>query len=189
MEKLKSNLVYLWEYYRVVLFVIGAILLLFIYVLGNYFVTLSTTYWNVVSLNTMVTSESSAWFEAYFEENDESYEINLDNQLNFSVDESDMMGMNNMAKFTALIAAKDIDLVVGDLETVEHYGVQGGFIDLSEWVAPEFTADLVETDGQVFAIELPAGMTTTENTVAAIPGNSEHIEQTVDLLNQWLGAN
>ncbi len=48
----------------------------------------------------------------------------------------------SMAKITALVAAKELDIIIGDRENTEHYASMNGLSDLTEELPPE-TLDLV----------------------------------------------
>lgn len=68
-----------------------------------------------------------------------------------------------MAKITALISSKDLDIIIGDQETIDYYASMGGFLDLEQSLPPELLFlvqdRLYQTDGDdaaphAFAVDL-----------------------------------
>lgn len=57
-------------------------------------------------------------------------------------DDTSEFGYASLAKITALVASKDLDIMIGDRETIEHYASLGGLADL-EAELPEETLQLV----------------------------------------------
>lgn len=103
----------------------------------------------------------------------------------------------SMAKLTALISAKELDVIIGDMENLEHYGSMDGFLDL-EATLPEDLLPLVQehlvyvkgSDGvsRAYGVSLSGTAFADESHLAQQPpvlgiiSNSKHKDRSVALL-------
>lgn len=108
----------------------------------------------------------------------------------------------SMAKITALVAAKELDIIIGDQETMEHYASMGGLCDL-EAELPEDALKLVRghlidsagPDGfnHAYGISLSGTWFADESHLAQTPpilmliSNSTHKDAVVSLLHYIFG--
>uniref|UniRef100_UPI0032612082 hypothetical protein n=1 Tax=Clostridium sp. NkU-1 TaxID=1095009 RepID=UPI0032612082 len=64
----------------------------------------------------------------------EDVKIDVDYSMSPTFDESSMNEFTyaQLAKITAMISSKSLDVMIGKPDTIDHFGEMGGFIDLKE---------------------------------------------------------
>lgn len=153
------------------------------------------------------TETAPAKVKKYFDEDfrattdiDPKYPFDVDHTLSISFDSSKMTEYSyaELAKVTAMISSKQVDVMIGDPDTMSHYATMGGFVDFSTSV-PADLYDLVkdnlytavnEETGEEMVCGVYIGDTsfsertglTVENPVFAIMNNSTHTDTSLALL-------
>ena len=132
------------------------------------------------------------------------YPIDIDHTLNISFDSSTMSEFSyaELAKVTAMISSKQVDVMIGDPDTLAHYAAMGGFLDMEASLPDDlkdkakdklYTAVNEET-GEEYVCGVYIGDTSfeegtglsVENPVMAIMNNSTHIDTSLQLLRYIL---
>lgn len=189
--KIKKAVEHIWEYYKVPLFGLLAILFIIWALDIPSLLTKPAATWNVYEVNSTSSSEQVEQrledYQGLQAGQGIAFEVFFDDSITFSLRDPGLTGFDQMAKFTALIAAKEIDILIGDFAVVEHYGSRGGFVDLAELIhegtLAEWKENLVYLEDasggkKALAIRLPLA----EEKLAAIPLHSENKEISVDFL-------
>ena len=136
----KDKLWYVWEYYKVpIIGTIVAVCLVFSIgsaVYNNRFETaLSCVILNSqpVSEDDLVTGYFDQGFREFIDLTDET-KIEVDHSMSISFDESDMNEFTyaELAKLTALISSKELDVMIGRQDSFDHFGEMGGYADLKQ---------------------------------------------------------
>lgn len=134
----KNKLWYIWEYYKIpIISVITAIILIF---------SIGTTVYNnryetalsCIILNSRPTGETdtvSNFFDQGFRQYinlEDDKTILVDHSMSLTFDESSMNEFTyaELAKITAMISTKQLDVMIGKPDVIDHYGSMGGFADL-----------------------------------------------------------
>ena len=144
----KDKIWYIWEYYKFP--IIGVLLAIaFIASIGtalynNRFETgLSCV---ILNSTTGTLSGENDPADHYFEQGFRPYagipedvKIVVDHSMSITFDDSAMneFAYAEMAKLTAMISSKELDVLIGKKDTMDHYAGLGGFADLKELLPPE----------------------------------------------------
>lgn len=139
---LKDRLWYIWAYYKFHMVVLAfAVMLLSVVATSIYRQTLTTRLAVAVINNRSLEAENMEFFEARLREilncgKKDILEINNGLYLTPGEDAS-QLGYATMAKITALVASKALDVVIADKEVIDYYQESGMFYDLTELLTPE----------------------------------------------------
>lgn len=142
---LKDRLWYIWEYYKIPIIgtVVGVFLIFSIFsaVHNNRFETALSC----VILNSQPDSEKDLVSE-YFDQGFRQYlgltdetKIDVDHSMSISFDNSNMTEFTyaELAKLSALISSKELDVMIAKKDSIDHFGEMGGFLDLKEVLPPD----------------------------------------------------
>lgn len=146
----RDKLWYIWEYYKIHM-LIGYVILFFLYALGTIFYQKSfTTQLFFIVMNDR--SGSEADYEGLANEfktrmgYGKKDKVEVDSSLYISFEEStSQLDYASLAKVTAIVASKDLDVLISDSPAVEHYASNGAFLNLEE-VLPADLWDMVKDD-------------------------------------------
>lgn len=146
----RDKLWYIWEYYKIHM-LIGCVILFFLYALGTIFYQKSfTTQLFFIVMNDR--SGSEADYEGLANEfktrmgYGKKDKVEVDSSLYISFEEStSQLDYASLAKVTAIVASKDLDVLISDFPAVEHYASNGAFLNLEE-VLPADLWDMVKDD-------------------------------------------
>lgn len=144
----KDKIWYIWEYYKFP--IIGTVIAVFMVVsIGSaMYNNRFDTALSCVVLNSRYDTEALS-VDQYFNEGfreyialDEDSKIEVDYSMSPTFDESAMSQYSyaELAKLTAMISSKELDVMIGKPDVIDHYGSMDGFLNLEE-VLP---ADLYE---------------------------------------------
>lgn len=143
----KEKFQYFWEYYRIptiVTIVVAALVGNLIYTM----VTAKDTAFAVVLINGYTDMDTTAYmsgFEEFAQIDTKEYSTNM--EANFTIDpqSSDQYAMANLQKLMALVAAKELDVIIADEDTLLNYAQAGYFHNLNE-ALPQETLDKYKDD-------------------------------------------
>lgn len=146
----RDKLWYIWEYYKIHM-LIGCVILFFLYALGTIFYQKSfNTQLFFIVMNDR--SGSEADYEGLANEfktrmgYGKKDKVEVDSSLYISFEEStSQLDYASLAKVTAIVASKDLDVLISDSPAVEHYASNGAFLNLEE-VLPADLWDMVKDD-------------------------------------------
>lgn len=139
---LKDRLWYIWAYYKFhMLVLVFAGMLLSVIATSVYRQTLTTRLAVAVINNRSLETENIDFLETRLNEvlncgKKDILEINNGLYLTPGEDAS-QLGYATMAKLTALVASKALDVVIADKEVIDYYQESGMFYDLTELLTPE----------------------------------------------------
>src|SRR5699024_6442805 len=154
------------------------------------------TVWSAFYLNSPMTDAESQKLVEDFQKNylsDENHQYIFDANIAFSINQPTQADHDQMAKFTALVAAKELDFMIADRTTIEHYVSLGGFHDLDVFLSieekekwNEHLVDLEGADGieRIYGLDITDMIVPFQNepnhhkVIASIPINSENEEIT-----------
>lgn len=193
----KDKLWYIWEYYKFP--IIGTILvILFAASIGSaIYSNRFGTALNCIVLNSSYNSDTQT-VDQYFNRDfrhfsglDPNVKIDVDYTMALSFDDSDVSGFAyaNLAKLTAILSSRDLDVMIGPPDVVGHYTQMSGFLDMKKELPPDlyqlvkdhiYTSVITDT-GQESPCGIYIGDTsfekktglTIKNPVLTIPGNSK----------------
>lgn len=206
----KDKLWYIWEYYKIpIAAILTAVILVFSIGSAMYQNRFDTAL-SCVILNSHPAVEKP-FAEEYLDQGFRLYakipddeKISVDYSMNITFDEASMSEFTygELAKLTAMISSKELDVLIGKPEIIDHYGAMGGFIDLKESLPPdlyEAVADRLYTvqnqeTGQVIpcGILLEEGNFTEktglsmEQPILCVMSNSTHTDTAVKLIRYLL---
>lgn len=137
---LRDKLWYIWEYYKFP--IIGVVIAVFMVVSigGAIYNNRFDTALSCVVLNSRYDSENLT-VDQYFDEGFREYigldadsKIEVDYSMNPTFDESAMSQYSyaELAKLTAMISSKELDIMIGKSDVIDHYGSMDGFLNLEE---------------------------------------------------------
>ena len=146
----RDKLWYIWEYYKIHM-LIGCVILFFLYALGTIFYQkIFTSQLFFIVMNDR--SGSEADYEGLANEfktrmgYGKKDKVEVDSSLYISFEEStSQLDYASLAKVTAIVASKDLDVLISDSPAVEHYASNGAFLNLEE-VLPADLWDMVKDD-------------------------------------------
>lgn len=199
----KEKLLYFWEYYRIPALVI----ILVIAFAGNLIYTIATAKDSVLSalfINGYSEMDTEAFmngFNEYAGIDTKEYTTSL--EMNFTIQEEamDQYTMANVQKLMALVAAKEIDVIMADTKTFTNYADPGYFSNLNE-VLPKELVDKYQDRFFYYDVpddeqgEIPIGIqladapgvvrtqayAVTNDALFGIVANSEHVDNAVKFL-------
>lgn len=141
----KDRIWYIWAYYKfhiiaviVVIGIIYSVASSFLH--NNYDTALYCIYLNSRSDTEIDTAPLEQEFGEFLGLGKKDKIVTETSFVSFG-DNASEFSYAEMAKITALVASKDLDIIIGDSETLEHYASLSGFTDL-ETLLP---ADLLDT--------------------------------------------
>ena len=192
----KEKLLYFWEYDRIP----ALVTILGIAVAGNLIYTIATAKDSVLSalfINGYSEMDTEAFmngFNEYAGIDTKEYTTSL--EMNFTIQEEamDQYTMANVQKLMALVAAKEIDVIMADTKTFTNYADPGYFSNLNEVLPKElvFYYDVPDDEqGEIpIGIQLadaPGVVRTqayavTNDALFGIVVNSEHVDNAVKFL-------
>ena len=141
----KDKFWYIWEYYKFP--IIGVIIAVFLVgsigsaMYNNRF----DTALSCAVLNSRYDSDALT-VDQYFNEGfrafiglDENTKIDVDSSMSPTFDESAMNEYSyaELAKLTAMISSKGLDVMIGRPDVIDHYGEMDGFLNLEEALPPD----------------------------------------------------
>ena len=141
----KDKIWYIWEYYKFP--IIGVIIAVFLVgsigsaMYNNRF----DTALSCAVLNSRYDSDALT-VDQYFNEGfrafiglDENTKIDVDYSMSPTFDESAMNEYSyaELAKLTAMISSKGLDVMIGRPDVIDHYGEMDGFLNLEEALPPD----------------------------------------------------
>ena len=141
----KDKFWYIWEYYKFP--IIGVIIAVFLVgsigsaMYNNRF----DTALSCAVLNSRYDSDALT-VDQYFNEGfrafiglDENTKIDVDYSMSPTFDESAMIEYSyaELAKLTAMISSKGLDVMIGRPDVIDHYGEMDGFLNLEEALPPD----------------------------------------------------
>lgn len=207
----KDKIWYIWEYYKFP--IIGVLIAVFCTVsIGSaIYQNRFDTALSCVILNGKFYADEPP-VDSYINEGfreyiglDENTKLDVDYSMSLTFDESQMSDYSyaEMAKITALISAKSLDVMIGNPDTIGHYGEMGGFCALDETLPDDlyaavkdhlFTAVNQETGEEVVCGVYLDSSSFQENTgleldtpILAIMDNTEHTDASIAFLRYILG--
>ncbi|GLC83187.1 hypothetical protein [Lacrimispora brassicae] len=207
----KDKFWYIWEYYKIpIIIVIVAVALIFSIgsaVYNNRFETALSC----VILNSSPAGEADS-VDDYFNQGfrqfidlKEDVKIDVDYSMSPTFDESSMNEFTyaQLAKITAMISSKGLDVMIGKPDTMDHFGEMGGFVDLKELLPADLYDKMKEnlyfiTDqetGEKIACGLLISGTDfsgktgliIDDPVLAVMSNSTHTDTALELIRYVFG--
>lgn len=141
----RDKLWYIWEYYKIP--IIGVI------VAAALISSISSAIYNnrfetglsCVILNSTPTSQDDL-VSQYFDQDFRQYagipddvKIEVDHSMSLTFDDASMNEFTyaELAKLTAMISGRELDVMIGNQDVTDHYGTMGGFADLKELLPPD----------------------------------------------------
>ena len=157
----KDRAWYVWEYYKfhllAVILVIGVLSTIGTMIYRQTF----TTRLSVAIINDRSAgASSSALLESELREymgcgKKDLIEINEGLMVDFNEESTSQYGYATLAKISALVASKSLDVFIGDQEAVDHYGTVNAFQDLEAYLPPEIYS---LAEGSVYSTEDEQGI-------------------------------
>lgn len=163
----KDKLWYIWTYYKLHIFGVTLAVLMasavgnVIY--SNSFKTeLHCMFLNNRSEHELNTAPLEQDFAAYLKLGKKQKVTTESTFISFG-EEATEFSYASMAKISALLAAKELDIIIGDTESLNHYASMGGFLNLEASLSPDVLSlvqdRLYYTDGEdgssrAYAIDL-----------------------------------
>lgn len=142
---LKDKLWYIWEYYKFPIIGVIVALFLVISVSSVIYNNRFDTALNCVILNSRVISQTTSP-EDYFDTGFRQYinlpedtKIEVNHSMSLTFDESAMSDFTyaELAKLSAMITTKELDVIIGRKDTIDHFGQMGGFTDMTQLLTPQ----------------------------------------------------
>ena len=207
---LKNRAWYIWEYYKIpIIGIVTAVVLLSSIGFSMYQNRFDTAL-SCVILNSLPTTEQPS-VEKYLDQDFRLYaklpedeKISVDYSMNITFEEASMSEFTyaELAKLTAMISSKELDVMIGKPEVIDHYGAMGGFLNLEECLPPDlyetvkdrlYTVQNQETgeavfcglllDEEDFASKTGLSM---EKPILCVMKNSTHTDTAVKLIRYML---
>jgi len=145
---LKQKLAYFADYYKwhliITVAVIAAVTSFIVHVVTQkdtalYLCMLNVTAWSttIASEGHMTPEEYAAGFAEYAGIDTDKYNIQVDTSLQINPDSLDENTIFGSQKFMTYLAAAEMDVIVTDEDSLEHYAYQNNFHDLRDILTPE----------------------------------------------------
>jgi hypothetical protein len=208
---LKDRLWYIWEYYKIPI-IIAVVAVVFISSIGSaVYNNRFETALSCVIINSSPTGETDS-VDDYFNQGFRQYidlkedaKIDVDYSMSLTFDESSMNEFTyaQMAKITAMISSKSLDVMIGKPDTIDHFGEMGGFVDLKELLPADvydkakenFYFVINQETGEKAACGILIGNTDfckktgliIDEPILAVMSNSTHTDTAVELIRYVFG--
>lgn len=207
----RDKLWYIWEYYKIPIISVVIVLFLISSIGTAIYNNRYDTALSCIILNSRPAGESNT-VDDYFDQGFRQYlgltedsKIDVDYSMSLSFDESAMNEFTyaELAKITAMISSKELDVMIGKQDTIDHYGAMGGFTDLEKLLPPDvydkvkdniYTVTNQET-GEKVACGLFMGETDfcektgllLDKPILTVMSNSTHTDTCVELIRYVFG--
>lgn len=207
----KDRLWYIWEYYKIPI-IIAVVAVIFISSIGSaIYNNRFETALSCVIFNSSPAGETDSvddYFNQGFRQHidlNEDAKIEVDYSMSPTFDESSMNEFTyaQLAKITAMISSKSLDVMIGNPETIDHFGEMGGFVDLKEILPADVYDKLKEhlyfvtnqETGENTACGLLIGNTDfcdktgliIDEPILTVMSNSTHTDTAVELIRYVFG--
>lgn len=141
----KNKIWYIWEYYKIPIISVIVIVSLAVSIGTAVFNNRFETALSCIILNSQPDSQQdlvSEYFDQGFRQFinlPEDVKIDVDHSMSLSFDESEMNEFTyaEMAKLSAMISSKELDVMIAKEDSIDHFGQMGGFCDLKELLPPD----------------------------------------------------
>ena len=148
----KAHLEYFWEYYKIHT-IVAIIVLIFVGITirdiaNNKPYALYTMFINNRGLETQETLQKG--FTEYAQIDTANYSVIVDTSSNFMSSIVDTTSITTSEKIMAMLAAHDLDVLVGDEATIGRYASQDTFIDLRELYSAD---ELAAMSDKIFYVD------------------------------------
>lgn len=175
----RDRLWYIWEYYKLHILAAAAVIAVIWIVSGMLYRQSFTTRLSIAVLNDQSggTGSMAPLSEKLRQElncgKKELIEVN--EGIYISRDDASQYSYANMAKISAMVASKALDLMIADRDTIEYYEELSAFADLSQFLPPELYRQL---SGQIISAgdengqELPVALSLEGTDFASVTGIS-----------------
>lgn len=196
----KDKIWYIWAYYKFHIIFAAIGLLVLFQVCAAIYSSSFTTIMHCIYLNNYNSDISfeplEEGFGSYIGKNPKDMIIGESAFIAFD-DQSTEYSYASMAKITALVSAKDLDVIIGDTASIDHYTSFGAFCSLESVLPEELLSSLsdriyyaADPSGKKTAVALDISGTdfaresflTQEPPLLGIISNSQHIEPSLDLI-------
>lgn len=136
----KEKFWYIWEYYKIPINLVIVAIVLICSVGSTISHNRFETALSCVILNSRPASETDS-VDEYFQQGfrqfiglKEDTKIDIDYSMSPTFDESSMNEFTyaQLAKISAMISSKQLDVMIGKPATMDHFGEMGGFVDLKK---------------------------------------------------------
>ncbi len=189
---MKERIEHIWEYYRYQI-LIGILFVIILTTVVPPLFDRPISTWRAFYINSEISAEDAQELADDFKldvlgiETDE-HEIAFDTTMRFTTTDASSIAISQMARFTAFVAGKEVDLVVSDQGIINHYGQLGGFIHLDDLLTEE---QLLEWEDRLYYViedegdgkEQPIAIEISEGMYASVPLNSEKTRVSVQFIN------
>lgn len=181
---------YLWRYYKVPISLLLFLFVIFFSILSNY-QSKTDDIWSAYLINANISDKEIEYLQDKLDgvlKDEQNKEVDLffDTSINFSVAETNQESFDQMARFTTLVAGKEIDFIITDTATASHYGFLDGFLNLENWL---LTEEINVDEELVYRLEtnkeevIPIGIRLPNDLVALIPKNSSQTPLSLLFMN------
>lgn len=196
----QDKLWYIWEYYK---WHIGGLLIVLVVIsqigAGIYRSTFTTQFTYVLMNNISSTEDHLADWHQNFKDRmgfGEKDVIEADTSLMITHDEmASELTYANLAKMSAMVASKDLDVIIADQANVDHYQQLGAFMDLEQLLPADLWEQVkaqayyqTDEEGNTFAcaIDITKSRYVQDNNFSLNPcylgvvSNSQHIDTAIE---------
>lgn len=140
----KDRAWYIWAYYKVhMALIILAILILQVVITSIYHSTFDTALYTIVvnnrseeEINYAVLQEDFAVYQSLGKKE----LVNAESVYITYGDNASELSYATMAKISALVFSNELDIIIGDEETIRHFASLNGYLDLENSLSPELLA-------------------------------------------------
>ncbi len=206
-----DRLWYIWEYYRIPIIIVVVSVFLIASIGSAVYNNRFETALSCVILNSSPTGETDT-VDEYFNQGFRQYiglkedaKIDVDYSMSPTFDEASMNEFTyaQLAKLTAMISSRGLDVMIGKPDTIDHFGEMGGFTDLQALLPADFydkVKDNIyfvtnqETGEKIGCGLIIEGTDFCEKTglaidtpILAVMSNSTHTDTALDLIRYVFG--
>ena len=207
----KDKFWYIWEYYKIPIIIVIVAVALISSIGSAVYNNRFETALSCVILNSSPAGEADS-VDDYFNQGfrqfinlKEDVKIDVDYSMSPTFDESSMNEFTyaQLAKITAMISSKGLDVMIGKPDTMDHFGEMGGFVDLKELLPADLYDKMKENlyfitnqeTGEKIACGLLIGGTDfsgktgliIDDPVLAVMSNSTHTDTALELIRYVFG--
>ncbi len=153
-KSLKEKAAYFWEYYRVAT-IVAILVIAFAANLIYTIVTAKDSAFHGVLINGYTDIDATSFmegFESFAQIDTNKYSTSLETNFTLQQDSTDQYTMANIQKFAAMVAAKELDVVIIDPDTFATYADGGYFYNLNDLLSDEM---LNEYEDRLIYYDIP----------------------------------
>lgn len=139
-QSFKKRLAYFWHYYRIHVFITLIVIIFISVFLRDVMINSREEVLNVLFINNPVAFDADILeqdFATAIELDTKEFQIAIDNSMTYELDVINDTNTATQIQLMGMTQSNDLDIIITDQTTFEHFADQGYFLDLQSFLSDE----------------------------------------------------